>query len=237
MDVIKAHIPAGHPNRPGKKLEALKAIVIHYTQNDNPKATDTMNVKYIGRTWEQGYYWSESKKVAVIGPIEAGSSGKGPNNYGIGFRYGSAHVFCDMDSVTEAIPLDEVAWGCGDKNYKGGYQRVAEKIFKRRQNYQTVSVEICNNDAVKNSDIDWQTAVENAKKWVVEYLTSHNIKVSVEGSLNPQLIDEMPADGSILLLRHYDVTGKKCPAPFVDSQEDWKNFVSSVAEQVNNYGA
>lgn len=219
MEVIKNHIPFGHPNRPGKKLEALKAIVIHYTQNDRPGATDTMNVQYIGRK----YVKKDGKSFE--------SDGVTP------FRFGSAHVFCDTDSVTEAIPLDEVAWGCGDKNYKGGYQRIAERVFKRRQNYETISVEICNNDVIKDSDEDWQAAVENAQNWLIEFLLSFNLKVDKVGSLYPQGVDEAPEPGTILLLRHYDLTGKICPKPFVDITADWKQFVNTVAEKVDNAGA
>jgi N-acetylmuramoyl-L-alanine amidase CwlA len=233
MDVVKMHLPEGHPNRPGTKLSALKAVVVHYTQNDEPGATDTMNVKYIGRKWETGKYWIKSKGTAVEGPIEAGSMGKGDNGLGIQFRYVSAHVFCDMDSVTLAIPTDEVAWGCGDKNYKGGYQRIAEKVFKRRQNFETVAVEICNNDVIKNSLVDWDASVANAKQWIINYLTAYNLSVDLQGSLTPQTVDEPPAPGTVLLLRHYDITGKLCPKPFLDHAHDWENFVKEIAGQVN----
>ena len=216
MDVVKAHISANHPNRPGTKLRALKAIVVHYTQNDNPGATDTMNVKYIGRK----FVLKDGKKFEADGVTP--------------FRFGSAHVFCDMDSVTEAIPLDEVAWGCGDKNYKGGYQRIAETVFNRRQNYETISIEICNNDAVKNSTEDWDLAVENAKQWIVTFLAEYGFKIDKAGSLKPQYVLEAPPTGTLLLLRHYDITGKICPKPFVDRPEDWEYFVDSIAQQVNN---
>ena len=214
MDVIQKHLPAGHPNRPGTKLRALKAIVIHYTQNEEPGATDTMNVKYIGRKFTR----IDNKSYEADGVTP--------------FRFGSAHVFCDMDSVTEAIPLDEVAWGCGDKNYKGGYQRIADKVFKFRQNYETISVEICNNDVIKGSDEDWKAAVENAKQWVITYLTSFGLNVDREGSLNPQNVNEPPAPGSVLLLRHYDITGKICPKAFVDNPDDWRQFIEEIAAQV-----
>lgn len=218
MKLIMANIAEGHPNRPGTKLEAVKAVVIHYTQNDHPTATDTANVRYIGRKYIRKEVDGKMKSFE--------SDGVTP------FRFGSAHVFCDMDSITFAIPLDEVAWGCGDKNFHGGYQKVAETIFKRRQNFQTVSVEICNNDVIKNSDEDWNAAVENARQYVVGYLKGRSFKVDVEGSLNPQELTSSPAQGTVLILRHYDISGKNCPAPFVASQESWRQFVTSVAAEV-----
>jgi len=219
MDVVKAHIPSGHPNRPGTKLRALKAIIIHYTQNDRPGATDTMNVRYIGRKY-------------VLKTLEDGTVKKFENDGKTPFSFGSAHIFCDMDSITEAIPLDEVAWSCGDKSYKGGYQRVSEKVFKFRQNYESIGVEICNNDAIKDSDEDWLAAVENAKQWVIEFLTSFGFTIDVTGSLSPQTLEESPPTGTLLLLRHYDVSGKNCPKPFVDHPEAWKSFVEEIADQV-----
>jgi len=215
MDVVQAHIPARHPNRPGIKLRALKAIVIHYTQNDNPGATDTMNVKYLGRKYVRKEVEGKEKSFE--------SDGVTP------FRFGSAHVFCDTDSITEAIPLDEVAWGCGDKNYKGGYQRISEKVFKFRQNYETISVEICNNDVIKDSMEDWEMAVENAKQWVIEFLDTYGLTVDKVGSLFPQGVNEAPPAGTVLILRHYDITGKNCPKPFLDAPSEWKRFVEEVA--------
>lgn len=37
-------------------------------------------------------------------------------------------------------------------------------------------------------------------------------------------------------IRHYDVTGKICPKPWVDSQSDWENFKQSVSDKLNNKG-
>lgn len=214
MKTNEMYLPSGHPNRPGIKLEGLKAIVIHYTQNEEPGATDIMNAKYIGRK----FVLKDGKKYE--------SDGKTP------FRYGSAHVFCDMDSITLTIPTDEVSWGCGDKNFNGGYQMIAYSVFKRRQNYQTISVEICNNDVIKRSDEDWKAAVENAKKWVIDFLTDTSLKVDRGGSLNPQELKSPPESGKILILRHYDITGKMCPEPFVKNTSEWMEFVDSIVENV-----
>jgi len=232
MDVVQSHIPLPHPNRPGIKLTALKAIVIHYTQNDRPSATDTMHAQYMSRPYETGKYFNKRTNVAASGAIEKGSMGKGEQGLGIAFRTASAHVFCDMDSVTEVIPLDEVSWNCGDRNYKGGYQRVASTVFKNRQNYETIGVEICNNDVIKDSDEDWNAAVENAKQWVITFLQSRGLSVDVEGSLAPQEVSEAPAEGNVLLLRHYDITGKICPKPLVENPEEWEAFVREVGNNV-----
>lgn len=217
MDAIVNHIQIG-ANRPGRKLSALKAIVVHYTENDSPYATAEMNVRYIGRD----FVLKDGKKYE--------KNGRTP------FRFGSAHIFCDMDKVIEAIPVDEVAWAVGDRNFKGGYQRIAEKVFKRRQNFETISVEICNNDVIKNSDEDWNMAVEKAKDWIVDFMQSHNYSLAFTESLYPQTVTKTPPAGQLLLLRHYDLTGKICPKPFVNKPKDWDKFILDVAKGVEKYG-
>lgn len=213
MKIIEQYIPVDHPNRPARKLEALKAVVIHYTQNDAPGMTDTKNVRWIGRRYirnQNGIFESDGKTK---------------------FLYGSAHVFCDMNSATLAIPADEAAWACGDRHLNGGQQKAAKIVFDNRQNYRSISVEICNNDVIQNSDEDWNAAVSNAKQWVIDFLKSKNLRVDLEGSLNPQELVSAPESGNILILRHYDITGKICPAPFVEDSNAWRIFVTDVARK------
>lgn len=235
MEVKQKLIPVGHPNRPGTKLEALKAIIIHYTANEDPSATDTANIAYIGRGWESGKYWDSAKKVAVTGPIEARSTGKGDKGLGIAFRYGSAHIFADYDSVSQAIPIDEVAWACGDRplawtELDRGQQAAARLIFGRRQNYQSVSVEICNNDVLPG-DSDWMGAVKNAQDWIIDFLRGKGRRVDVNASIDPQHYKGTTDDG-ILLLRHFDVSGKICPLPMVKDASAWQGFIEKVASGI-----
>ena len=37
------------------------------------------------------------------------------------------------------------------------------------------------------------------------------------------------------VLRHFDVTGKKCPAPMVDDVNMWKGFKERLVEEVTKY--
>jgi N-acetylmuramoyl-L-alanine amidase CwlA len=64
--VIERYIDKGHPNRPGGTLSPLKAIVFHYTANDNAKANAEMNAKYFNRTWcsSDGENFFEAEKKA-----------------------------------------------------------------------------------------------------------------------------------------------------------------------------
>jgi len=212
MNYIIKHIRVGHPNRPGYSLKDIKAIVVHYTQNDIPQADALFHFKYLNRPYVIRY--DENERIKFF-----------EQNGFTSFRFGSAHVFCDMDNVVETIPLDEVAWGCGDKNYNGGYKNVAYTIFKSRQNFHTINIEICNNNKIKNSLEDWDKAVENAKKVIEKICLDKNFKINIEKSLIPQKITSLE-NNEILLLRHYDITGKLCPKPFIDDLGAWKNFLN-----------
>ena len=194
MKIEQNLIPLYHPNRPGIKLETVKAIVIHYTGNSEPGADAMANIKYIGRKY--------IKKMNTFFEFDT-----------IGFRYGSAHIFCDENCVRQAIPLDEVAWSCGDRpqpytSVFKGQLPLAKQLFDNRQNYQTISVEICNNE-------NWIKACENAIQFCQWYLSENNLfgKISV---------------GDFSILRHYDLTGKICPKPFVDDLQAWGKFLFRI---------
>jgi N-acetylmuramoyl-L-alanine amidase CwlA len=224
-------IPAGHPNRPGTKLEKVLALVVHYTANDKLSATDEANARYMGRLWEQGPYikWNSARKIweLTTGFIEFASIGRGRGRYGIGFNYGSTQRIADADSVTSVIPFGEVAWGCGDRQlpwdpvYKG-QQPLANSLFGNRQNYLTISWEICNNDIYPNTRDDWEAACHNCRLDMAAYMKDHN--------LTPVFFGQKPdsAKQQVLILRHYDLTGKNCPAPFVQEPKAWSNFCTEL---------
>jgi N-acetylmuramoyl-L-alanine amidase CwlA len=195
MQINQKLLPVGHPNRPGRKIESYKGLIIHYTANDNPTATDTSNVIYMSRGFKliKGKFYE--------------ADGKTP------FRYGSAHTFCDMDSITRCIPYNEVAWSCGDRwfqrtNGYDGQTKVARDYFKYRQNYNSVSIEICNNDVIKNSEEDWNKAVQNAIIEAAYIMKTYKIPIEH-------------------VFRHYDVTGKPCPKPLLPELK-WKQFLDDL---------
>lgn len=212
MKTILQHLPPGHPNRPGTKLWSLKAIVIHYTANDKPGATDEANVSYISRPF----------KRTIKGDFEADGVTK--------FRYASAHIWADMDSVTEAIPTDEVTWNCGDRplpydSLNKGQRPFARTFFGNRQNFQTISIEICNNDVLPGPR-DWQMAVGNAADWIVDFCNTRELLFDLQASLNPGSM--APEKGKLVILTHNSITGKLCPKPFLDDPQSWVEFIEGM---------
>lgn len=107
----------------------------------------------------------------------------------------SAHYFVDSDSITQTVPDDYIAWHCGAVTYK--------HIACRNSN--SIGIEIC--DDLKNGVIYPSTrTITNVIK-LVEWLMK---KYSI-----PQAN----------IIRHYDVTGKLCPAYWCGTSEKdakWK---------------
>jgi N-acetylmuramoyl-L-alanine amidase len=209
-------IAAGHPNRPGTRLSRFQAIVVHYTANENPGATDDMNARYFARQWTGKY----------DDPLEA--------DHKTPFAFGSTQMLFDDNSGSIAIPLNEVAWATGDRRLPytpewKGQQHIAKRVFNNSANYRTFNIEICNNDVIKHSPADWNKSVENASKfikWTLKYL---ECEVDVNSSLNPESVMGPLPEGKILILRHYDITGKMCPKPMIDDPSAWEAFVRGVA--------
>lgn len=100
----------------------------------------------------------------------------------------SAHYFVDSDSATRSVPDDYTAYHCG-----GGRQgSTGGSYLGKCTNTNSIGIEIC--DDVKNGVIyPSDKTIENVIE-LTEYLMK---KYDVPKSR---------------VIRHYDVTGKKCPA-------------------------
>ena len=108
----------------------------------------------------------------------------------------SAHYFVDDDSVTQCVPDNYVAYHCGTK---GTYKH------SKCRNENSLAIEIC--DDVKNGVIypsakTIANAIEHTKKLMKQY--------------------NIPQEN---VIRHFDVTGKICPAYWCGTTEKnnkWK---------------
>jgi hypothetical protein len=234
--IHEKYIPTGHPNRSGEELTALLGGAIHFTANFNPRSTDLANAAYFSRAWENGKYLEKDsttgKVVIKTGSIEKGSAGK--EGIGTKFRVGATQTICDMDSITYCIPYTEKAPAVGDRNipweaiYRG-QTPLAKTVFGNRQNSLTVSWEICCNNVVKSpgkemtkDDPDWEGACEVTRWEIARFLKS--IKRFPIFDLRMPRVEV----GEFLLVRHFDLTGKNCPSPFIRSNNEWKRFQTEL---------
>lgn len=121
----------------------------------------------------------------------------------------SAHYFADDDSITQSVPDDFVAWSVGGKKYlntSGG------SLHGVCTNANSISVELC--DCKKNGKYDFtESTLKNAADLITLLMKKYNVPINN-------------------VIRHYDVTGKKCPLPFVENEKAWNDFKERLADEV-----
>ena len=121
----------------------------------------------------------------------------------------SAHRFVDDDSVTISVPDNYVAYHCG-----GGLQGSnGHRFYKICTNTNSIGIEMC--DTIRNGkhEVSAKTRA-NAIALGKEIVKKYGIKKEN-------------------VIRHYDVTGKNCPAYFVKDEEAWIKFRNEIFETEN----
>jgi N-acetylmuramoyl-L-alanine amidase CwlA len=111
----------------------------------------------------------------------------------------SCNYFTDDDSATESVPADKVAYHCG-KDYSGG----KAPFWGKCTNANSIGIEMCGFAKDKILDIRNKT-VANTVKLTKKLMKKFNIDIDH-------------------VIRHYDVAGKNCPAPFVENELAWECF-------------
>lgn len=119
----------------------------------------------------------------------------------------SAHYIVGHEGeVYQVVEDKNIAWHCGAKSYQHPLCR----------NSNSIGIEMC----VRKKDKTHLYASD--KDWYFEDVT---VKTTIE--LIKKLMDkyDIPSEN---VIRHYDVTGKICPAPYVHFPEQWKAFQSQL---------
>ncbi len=131
----------------------------------------------------------------------------------------SAHYALDDDSITQAVLDENVAWHCGDS----GIGTLKGKCT----NANSIGIEVrpykVNSSHISAADTDWyfhEATIENLVELVKYLMAKHNIDIDH-------------------VIRHYDVTAKRCPRPWVGDDVNtfygktgnqlWAEFKSSLA--------
>ena len=111
----------------------------------------------------------------------------------------SANVFVDDDSATVSVPLTATAYHCG-KDYSGGKAPYWGKCTNRN----SIGIEMCGiaNDKVLDMR---NSTIKNTVNYTKKLMKKYGIQRS-------------------RVVRHYDVCGKICPAPFVNHPLAWDCF-------------
>lgn len=120
-------------------------------------------------------------------------------------RGASAHYFVDDDSVTISVPDLYVAWSVGGSRYANYKTTGGASLYKKCTNANSINVEMC--DTLKNGKHDVSEAtLANTIELVKELMAKYKVPTAN-------------------VIRHFDVTGKVCPAYFATSgSAAWANF-------------
>lgn len=153
---------------------------------------------------------SRIKYIVIHYTANDGDSDEGNGNYfANNIVKASAHYFVDGDSVTQSVPDDYVAWSVGDKKYSNCNKTGGGKWNGQCNNTNSISIEMC--DEVRNGKSDFSAAtIENTIELVKILMKKYNVDIN-------------------RVIRHFDVSGKPCPAPYVDSAK-WKEFKNMITE-------
>lgn len=121
------------------------------------------------------------------------------------YRGSSAHYFVGHEGeIWQCVEDKDIAWHCGATTYKHPYCR----------NTNSIGIELC---CRKKSDGTWyfeEETVKAAIELTKELMKKYNIPI-----------------GNVI--RHYDVTGKLCPEPFVRDTSAWETFKANLVELKN----
>lgn len=126
-------------------------------------------------------------------------------------RYASAHIFVDKTEAICIIPLNEVAYAANDNTQMVNgkpYRGVSE--IAPNANYLTISVELC---------------VEKDGSF-------HADTIARAVDVFAELCKTYKLDPNCDIVRHYDVTHKNCPAPWVANGNAFVAFKQHISDKL-----
>lgn len=125
----------------------------------------------------------------------------------------SAHFFVDDDSITCSVPEKYKAYAVGGNKYSNCHLTGGGKLYGKCTNSNSISIELCDN--VKNGTIyPSQKTIQNAIELTEKLMKEHGI----------------PAAN---VIRHFDVTGKPCPAYWCGSEANNAKWYSEFHDKLN----
>ncbi|MBA1162533.1 N-acetylmuramoyl-L-alanine amidase [Bacillus licheniformis] len=151
-----------------------------------------------------GLKMSGVKGIVMHWTATPGASALNERNYFNGTciadkRYASSHYFVDRKEAQHIIPENEVAYHAHDKN------RCYVSFLKPNANTTAIGVEMC---VEKDGKIHSDT-VRNAAELVADLCKRYGLSTNK-------------------IVRHYDVTNKNCPAPWVSDSSQLTAFRKKV---------
>ena len=121
-------------------------------------------------------------------------------------RSASANYFVDDNEIYRVVKDSDRAWHCGDKLKQGN----GGSYYGKCINSNSIGIEMCcynNNGKIDVSE----KVISNTIELVKELMAKYNIPIEN-------------------VIRHYDITNKICPKPFVESTSRWLDFKNRLIE-------
>ena len=120
----------------------------------------------------------------------------------VGGLQASAHYFCDEHGAMQSVRECDTAWHCGARAY----------WHPECRNANSIGIEMCSRKRADGSYYILPETVANAAALAREIMQRYGIDTDH-------------------VLRHYDVTGKRCPMPWVDDPAQWVAFKEMLTPQ------
>lgn len=123
----------------------------------------------------------------------------------VGGLQASAHYFCDEHGAMQSVRECDTAWHCGARAY----------WHPECRNGNSIGIEMCSRKRADGSYYIKPETVANAATLAREIMQRYGIDTEH-------------------VLRHYDVTGKRCPMPWVDDPAQWTAFLATLTPEHPN---
>lgn len=115
------------------------------------------------------------------------------------YRGASAHYFVDENEIVQVVSDKNVAWHCGSTSY----------VHSECRNTNSIGIEMCSRQYSDGTYYIKDEVRERSLELVHYLMDKYDIPLTN-------------------VIRHYDVTGKICPAPFVNDLSLWNDFKSRL---------
>ena len=123
----------------------------------------------------------------------------------VGGLQASAHYFCDEYGAMQSVREGDTAWHCGARAY----------WHPECRNGNSIGIEMCSRKRADGSYYIKPETVANAAALAREIMQRYGIDTEH-------------------VVRHYDVTGKHCPMPWVDDPAQWAAFLTMLKQNDND---
>ncbi len=126
----------------------------------------------------------------------------------VGGLQASAHYFCDEHGTMQSVREGDTAWHCGAE--------AGQRYWHPEcRNGNSIGIEMCSRKRADGSYYILPETVANAAALAREIMQRYGIDTDH-------------------VLRHYDVTGKRCPMPWVDDPAQWTAFKDMLKQNDND---